>query len=71
MNWTVALAWIDAISWRRGDLLGIWRARRGPGPWSIYVCHSDGGMLEFWATPDGKLFGKVHASLAPNPPTDH
>lgn len=56
MQWDVALAWVEALYWGR-DLLGIWRAQRGPGPWSIFL-RRDGRLLEIWASPTGELFGK-------------
>lgn len=56
MTWYVAVEWVSAYVFR-GKLLGIWRARRGPGPFSIFV--EDGEtLLELWSTPTGQLHGK-------------
>lgn len=56
MSWAVAVAWIESLYF--GDrFLGIWRAQRGPGPYSFFIQHPK-GMIEVWAR-DGKLYGKL------------
>lgn len=64
------MEWWVAVNWKRllfeGDLLGIWRAQQGPGPFSLFYLQPGHRVIEVWSVPDeqhtgyGRLVGKWH-----------
>lgn len=56
MTWELACAWLREMA-LGADLLGIYRATSGPGPFSIYI-RRRGRVLEAWAVAGGTLQGK-------------
>ncbi|MGZ6373127.1 MAG: hypothetical protein ACXWPI_00190 [Ktedonobacterales bacterium] len=67
MSWYVAQAWVKVLSFNTNHaFLGVWRAQRGPGPWSIFFLREDGQTVELWASADGRLYGKRLATGGDN-----